>query len=669
METGGKCDVGWTSIDGVRVPYVVRDDRKFVSVRLLETTLLANYQHMSDDELRKRAPLISFFMTPVEARALNGVTCGGYSEHDLIVQLTDFVMFYGEVKSRYGRPCRTSGGWVQLNSTVMPYVITDGRRHVPLSVVRHAAMLLKGVVVDSRKATHDESQHLTTMCKKANIPFHFTDSTRLVSVDVVAARSGTKAIVFDLPGEDPLAHAYYEYVADTPEQPIPLPLPVSVHQRHVSRETQLVPVKQSAAGVNLCPPLLNVQYPALGQILSHGTPPGQPVPMNSRAGPPKTTEIRTLAAPAPLNTNSISGSDARANLNPRSSVVFGQPPPNMVVVPVISQRGLSSPDAAVQGSFPRSLPRRIRRGPAPSASATSPSFTAPAAMPWGVEYQPNRVDMLKPDGPIPQQRYKNVQQGTVSPPQTYVDITRGAITERDFQVQLRHHKDHKKQHNRYLPQKVFNDSRCCQIVPVVIHSKTVTCLVNGSGRWVLVEVIARVFFPHIAIGDVEHALVMIIGDGLPRITPEQETIFIRFYRLKTNALAFNTVVRVRDLTRCLPQLQSLFPAKQHMQKQLRQQQQQIKSSRVFPAGAALPVVDRLQSPASESDSGISVEMTDRSDSVDSAYFNNEVLDLSALKKRKDGPPADSDAQMCVKRLRAGIEDAVAKLRVKQAFVT
>ena len=396
METGKKSDVGWTSIDGVRVPYVVRDDRKFVSVRLLETTLLANYQHVGDSELAKRAPLISFFMTPAEARALNGTTCGGYSEHDLIVQLADFVLFYGEVKSRYGRPSRTSGGWVQLNHTVMPYVITDCRRLVPLSVVRHAASLLKGMVVDSRKVTPDEIEHLNAMCKKARIPFHFTESTRLVSIDVVVARSSTKVTVFDLPGDDPLSHAYYEYVSDAPQQSVPLSLPVSV-DRAVPREIQPSTVKQPAAGVNLCPQVLNVQYPALGQMLQR-TSPGQPVPMNGRAGPPKTPENHTPASsehtPVPPSANSISANGARPTLNPRSSVVFTQPSPNMVVVPVISQRQMPSPEAVALSSYSRTLPPGVSRVTAPAASAASPPFAATAANPWGVGYQPNRVDVL-----------------------------------------------------------------------------------------------------------------------------------------------------------------------------------------------------------------------------------------------------------------------------------
>ena len=248
-------EVGWTAIDHVRVPYVIRDQRKFVVVRLLESTLLADYQHVDDAELRRRAPLISFFVTSEEARALNDATSGGeFSEHDLIVQLADFVQFYAEVKTRYGRT-KLRCGWLQINSTVTPYVVRDGRREVPLSVVRNAAKLLQGLSIVARAVTSDERLHLNAMCNKANISFHFSETTRLVSIDAVVAAGETKVTVLDLPDEDPLAHAYYEYVPETDDQ---------ITQGETPAATSLL---QPIKGVNLCPPV-NAHYPAIGNMLS-----------------------------------------------------------------------------------------------------------------------------------------------------------------------------------------------------------------------------------------------------------------------------------------------------------------------------------------------------------------------------------------------------------------
>ena len=297
-------EVGWTAIDHVRVPYVIRDGRKFVVVRLLESTLLADYQHIDDAELRRRAPLISFFMTSEEARALNDATRGGeFSEHDLIVQLADFVQFYAEVKTRYGRTsAKLRCGWLQINSTVTPYVVRDGRREVPLSVVRHAAKLLQGLPIVARAVTQEERLHLNAMCNKANISFHFSETTRLVSIDAVVAAGDTKLTVLDLPDEDPLAHAYYEYVPEAEDQ-------------ITQCETPTTPsLRQPSKGVNLCPPV-NAHYPAIGEMLSKKA---------SRTATirPKTESsilIAEDALRASRRQNSIFRSDKKMNMIPHLS--------------------------------------------------------------------------------------------------------------------------------------------------------------------------------------------------------------------------------------------------------------------------------------------------------------------------------------------------------------
>ena len=284
--------VGWTAIDHVRVPYVTRDGRKFVVVRLLESTLLADYQHVTDDaDLRRRAPLISFFMTTEEARALNDTTCGGgFSENDLIVQLPDFVQFYDEVTKRYGRTsAKLKCGWLQLNSTVTPYVVRDGHREVPLSVVRHAAKLLQGLPIVARYVTPDERLHLNAMCNKACISFHFSESTRLVSIDAVVAAGETKLTVLDLPDEDPLAHAYYEYVPEA-EYPITQCETPTTH-----------PLRQPSKRDNICPSL-NAHYPAIGKMLSKKA-------SRTSAIRPK-TESRMLVAEEPLPTSLLQFSSA-----------------------------------------------------------------------------------------------------------------------------------------------------------------------------------------------------------------------------------------------------------------------------------------------------------------------------------------------------------------------
>ena len=253
-----------------------------------------------------------------------------------------------------------------------------------------------------------------------------------------------------------------------------------------------------------------------------------------------------------------------------------------------------------------------------------------------------------------------------------------------LQGQVQHHSitDQRQQ------QPMFADSSCEHIVPLIILSKTVACLVNDFGRWVLVEVIARVYFPHVPIPEVQHALRTLVGTDLPRVTPKEESMFIRYYGLETTALAFNTVVDERDLASCVPQLQCILPKEQdtrdqkhvyQMQKETAQQQQplrhrwqphrtqnqqkqelqrqqkqqheqhQLPSN---PLSSSAPVAVRLQSPASESDSGISIA-SNRSNSVDSTDASGEVLDLTSRNTTKRPPAQDNVLESCQKRVRVG----------------
>ena len=257
-----------------------------------------------------------------------------------------------------------------------------------------------------------------------------------------------------------------------------------------------------------------------------------------------------------------------------------------------------------------------------------------------------------------------------------------------FQGRVQHHSiaDQRQQ------QPMFADSSCEHIVPAVILSKTVACLVNDFGRWVLVEVIARVYFPHVPIPEVQHALRTLVGTELPRVTPKQESMFIRYYGLETTALAFNTVVDESDLASCVPQLQCILPKEQDTQVRLchkqrdsaqqqqplrhrlqrhrtqmqnqqkqelqtqqgqQQEQEQLSSSNSLSSSACATVAVRLQLPASESDSGISVASNNRSNSVESADASGEVLDPTSRSKTKRPPAQDIVLESCQKRLRVG----------------
>lgn len=101
---------GWTTVDGVNVPYIFRKDKQFVSVRIVEQKLLSKYPNSYPDELGKHQPLTSYFITGHEAKLLNEINtvhCGGefgqkqFNSKDLIVLLEDFVDFYNLVKKTF----------------------------------------------------------------------------------------------------------------------------------------------------------------------------------------------------------------------------------------------------------------------------------------------------------------------------------------------------------------------------------------------------------------------------------------------------------------------------------------------------------------------------------------------------------------------------------------
>ena len=64
---------GWTTLDDVNVPYIIRKERNFVAVRIVEKKMLSKYPNSFPDELGKKEPLVSYFVTEAEARLLNEI--------------------------------------------------------------------------------------------------------------------------------------------------------------------------------------------------------------------------------------------------------------------------------------------------------------------------------------------------------------------------------------------------------------------------------------------------------------------------------------------------------------------------------------------------------------------------------------------------------------------
>lgn len=232
---------GWETVDDTSIPYILRRNNKFVSVRIVERKLLSKYPNTFPDELGKKDPLVSYFITESEANLLNEINTthcdfeyghNPFTVKDLIVDLEDFVEFFKIVKKTFpadflakigGEPATSSVstpvktdlsqfcGWIQINNTVSPYIVRVDNgikvKLVPLSVIVYAAGLLTNSGVHGLLPTPQECAMLNEACKVAGFDFLFGKSTRLISISEVLHRCQVQ--IFELPFKNPLQHARY----------------------------------------------------------------------------------------------------------------------------------------------------------------------------------------------------------------------------------------------------------------------------------------------------------------------------------------------------------------------------------------------------------------------------------------------------------------------------
>ncbi|XP_070177651.1 uncharacterized protein [Littorina saxatilis] len=248
---------GWATLDGTNVPYIIRKYRKFVAVRIVEKKMLSKYPNSFPDELGKKDPLISYFVTEAEAKLLNEINtihCSyeygqqPFSTKDLIVDLTEFEEFFKLVKKTFPdevlatMSAEENGsspvddkkaalskvcGWMQINNTVTPYIVRSSGKFVPLSVILYAAQLLTKESVEGHLPTEQECVLLNSTCQGAGFDFTFGKNTRLIHISEVVRRCQVR--IFELPFENPLQHAQYidslqqSELSGVPPHPPPAP--------------------------------------------------------------------------------------------------------------------------------------------------------------------------------------------------------------------------------------------------------------------------------------------------------------------------------------------------------------------------------------------------------------------------------------------------------------
>ena len=225
---------GWTQMDEVMVPFIFRGSEKFVSVKMVESRLLSKFPKMKQGDLSNVGPIYSYYVTDSEAKLLTEINKSCYkhgfgtkpfSTKDLIVSLDNFASFYSKAKKHFeskkaedaavARQLATPvGGWLQINNTVIPYLLRGGVKFIPLSVVKYGAGLLLDPRINELKSacTDSELQLLNVACRTARVNFTFSSRTKLVKLESATRMCSSTVKVIDLQHvTDPLTHAQYQY--------------------------------------------------------------------------------------------------------------------------------------------------------------------------------------------------------------------------------------------------------------------------------------------------------------------------------------------------------------------------------------------------------------------------------------------------------------------------
>lgn len=241
--------VQFTEIDGVNLPCVMRSGYTFVSVRLVERKFLIHFPQTYPEEIKQHPPLKSLPLLQEEIDELDQINKNSNYEfgrcsfrNDLIVSLEEFKRFYFSVKSVFAKhknkgssssalerilretrekqsnskveqnetnTCATvSGGWLQINNTVVPYVIRSCGRCVPICVIKYAAglNLTDG---DDFPPTEQECWYLNKICEDAGLHVSFHTGSNLKMLSSIIHTSDKRLVMTELPSVDPFMHASY----------------------------------------------------------------------------------------------------------------------------------------------------------------------------------------------------------------------------------------------------------------------------------------------------------------------------------------------------------------------------------------------------------------------------------------------------------------------------
>lgn len=193
---------GWTTLEGVHIPFILRQRDKFTAVRIIEKSLLKKYLQALPTDVYSCTYIKSYFITDNEAKLLNEINmkhCDRQFGHelfttkDLVVQLNDVEQLYEFLATCYykltrpsqGHKKETRCGIIKVEGSAIPYIRRNGTKYVPLSLFDQESM--KPLEMKTEKLEPWEVSYMKFCCKVASIGNEFLkqDSCPVVSVDDV----------------------------------------------------------------------------------------------------------------------------------------------------------------------------------------------------------------------------------------------------------------------------------------------------------------------------------------------------------------------------------------------------------------------------------------------------------------------------------------------------
>lgn len=191
----------WVRIEGHNIPAIKYLDQLYVAVKITEKTILSFFPNVFPEEIRHKPPLQTGVLQSHHVLCLNELNKKfnlGYETFetsDTMVLLADFINFYKIIKRHYPncvkkiqrcavkKPEKESG-WLQINKTLVPFILHGLSEFVPVDVLSNAAKLHTPPNLTTL-LPQDKIFMLNNMCSSMQKLVHFTSQSKFVPLHFV----------------------------------------------------------------------------------------------------------------------------------------------------------------------------------------------------------------------------------------------------------------------------------------------------------------------------------------------------------------------------------------------------------------------------------------------------------------------------------------------------